>query len=70
VQPFSLWGKAAEGRRTPRRWREGGARHSVRAGVVNLNASVGKRAAGRGLPARAKRLGVRQSSGAYGVGPN
>jgi hypothetical protein len=23
--------KAAEGRRTPRRWREGGARHSVRA---------------------------------------
>ena len=35
--------KAVEGRRSPRRWREGRARHSVRAVVVNLNASVSKR---------------------------
>ena len=38
-----LPGKAAVG--------EGRARHSVRAVVVNQNALVGKRAAGRGLPA-------------------
>jgi hypothetical protein len=30
---------------------EGRARHSVRAGAANQNALVGKRAAGRGLPA-------------------
>jgi hypothetical protein len=35
--------KAAEGRRTPKRWCEGRARHSVRAGVVNPDASVGSR---------------------------
>jgi hypothetical protein len=31
---------------------EGGARHSVRAGVVNQNVFVGKRTAARGLPAQ------------------
>jgi hypothetical protein len=43
TQYARLLGKAAAG--------EGRARHSVRAGVVNQNALVGKRAAGRGLPA-------------------
>ena len=63
-----------EGHRTPKRWREGRARHSVRAVVVNPNALVGnggrlQRPAGRGLPARAKRLGVLQSSGAFSREP-
>jgi hypothetical protein len=35
--------KAAEGRRTPGRRREGRARHSVRAAVVNPDAPVGNR---------------------------
>jgi hypothetical protein len=35
--------KAAEGCCIPRRWRAGEARHSVRAAVENLNASVGRR---------------------------
>jgi hypothetical protein len=33
--------KAAEGRRTPKRWRAGWARHSVRAAVVKRNAPFG-----------------------------
>ena len=35
--------RAAEDRRTPKRWRAGWARHSVRAAVVNPNAPVGRR---------------------------
>jgi len=38
---LQLFSKAAEGGRIPGRWREGGARHSVRAAVANPDAPIG-----------------------------
>ena len=64
--------KAAAGRRTPKRWREGGARHSVRAAVVNPDAPVGSRwragdcAPYRRFPASARFSGI--SNARDGVG--
>ena len=61
---LSINSKAAEGRRTPKHWRAGGARHSVRAAVVNPNMPVGsRRRAGdcapyRRFPASARFSGI------------
>jgi len=59
-------GKAAEGRRTPGRWRGGGARHSVRAAVVNPDAPVGsRRRAGDCAPYRRFAVSAKTASGTW-----